>query len=62
MLDKIKIYPSTKGILCLSMLAMIGGLTRGFHSYADFFLEFILVCISVLILRQTYVAYKRGFL
>ncbi len=61
-LKKVKIYPSTKGILCFGMLAMIGGMTRNHHGYSDWFLDAILVSISILIVRQTIVAKRRGFL
>ena len=61
-LNKVKIYPSTKGILCFGMLAMIGGMTRTYHNSGDWFLDAILVSISILIVRQTIVARRRGFL
>lgn len=57
-LHKIEIFPSTKGILCLLMVSIIGALASGnYHINGG-----ALALLAMLIVRQTYVAYKRGFL
>lgn len=61
-LNKIQLYPSTKGILCISMLSIIGVLSGDFHNYSDVSLDIVLSSLCFLIIRQTCVAYKRGFM
>lgn len=61
-LHKIQIFPSTKGILCISMISIIGVLTGGMHPYLGTSLDITIVALALLIVRQTVVAYKRGFM
>lgn len=61
-LNKIELYPSTKGILCFIMLSTIGTMTKSFHSYADMSVDLLVVALSLFMIRQTYVGYKRGYL
>lgn len=60
-LNKIELYPSTKGILCFIMLSTIGTMTKSFHSYAEVH-DLLVVALSLFMIRQTYVGYKRGYL
>lgn len=61
-LNRIKIFPSTKGVLCFSMISIIGALSGDIHPYANLSYQLTFLALSFLIIRQTYVAYKRGFL
>jgi len=61
-LNKIELYPSTKGILCFIMLSTIGSMTKNLHSYADMSVDLLVVALSLFMIRQTYVGYKRGYL
>lgn len=60
--NKIQIYPSTKAILCLSMLGIIGVISGELHPYQGMAFDLTLGMLSLLVIRQTVVAYRRGFM
>ena len=60
-LHRIKIFPSTKGILCVTMLSIIGIWSHEFHPYQDISFDLLFIGMAFLILRQTSIAYKRGY-
>lgn len=59
--NKIELYPSTKGILCFVMISTIASLAK--YEYAGLPADSLsIVAMSLFMLRQTYVGYRRGYL
>lgn len=58
---KVDIHPLTKGVLCVTMLGIIGILTSDSHSFGNAFSEMTIGCFAALFIRQTYISWDRGF-
>lgn len=60
-LKKIDLQPSNKGILCFIMISTVGSLVK--YEYAGVNFESLsIIALSLFMMRQTYVGYKRGYL
>lgn len=58
---KIELYPVTKGILCFIMISTIGSLAK--YDYAGLSPDSLsITALSIFMLRQAWVGYKRGYL
>lgn len=60
-LDKLELFPSTKGILCFLMLGIIGVWSGGLHDHTNGAMSIVFVTLAVWVVQQTTVSYKRGF-
>lgn len=61
-LHKIQIFPSTKGVLCVLMIGIIGVLSGGLHPYTAPAWDFVIIGLAAFFFRMTVVSYKRGFM
>lgn len=56
----IKINPIAKGILCITMISVIGMLTKSHHAFSDIACEIFLSTVAIFTTYITYKAYQRG--
>lgn len=60
-LSRIEVSEWIKGVLCLTMISIIGVWTGKFHPYSDTAIDAFYIFIAYLVARRTYFSYQRGY-